>query len=177
MDLFREYGVPREPDLLSVDIDNADLWVLRALLDDGGWRPRVVSVEYNCVYPLEAPVANHWRTPWLWDRMMGASLSALTLVANTYGYSLVDVVHCLDLVFVRDDLLQGSRVPPPEHWRRHTNVTAPSKFFFLQKRVEDRKRFSEGSLVDVAVWLDTGGDEEEAARSAARLVEELGVQL
>lgn len=177
MELFKKYSVPPEPDLLSTDIDTADIWVLRALLDDGGFRPRVIAVEYNCVYPLESTVANHWRTPWLWDRMMGASLGALKLAADTYGYSLVDVVHCRDLLFVRNDLLQGSRVPPPERWRNSTNVTVGSEFFYLHPKVEDRSRISGGSIVDFAVWLETGGDEKAAAESAARQVAELGIQL
>ncbi|KAH8051329.1 hypothetical protein JL722_10780 [Aureococcus anophagefferens] len=43
--LLRRHGAPLEPDYVSVDIDSADVWVLRALLST--FRPRVVSVEYN----------------------------------------------------------------------------------------------------------------------------------
>lgn len=177
VELFHKHSVPEEPDLVAIDIDTADLWVLRALLDDGGFRPLVFAVEYNCVYPLESTVASHWRTPWLWDRMMGASLAALKLVADTYGYALVDVVHCLSVVLVRSDLLQGSRVPPLERWRNSTGVNESSAHFFLHPKVVDRARIADGSIVDVAVWLETGGDEKAAAASAARQVQELNIQL
>lgn len=44
--LFRQYGVPRTFDLLSVDIDGNDYHVLREVLRNG-YSPRVVVVETN----------------------------------------------------------------------------------------------------------------------------------
>ena len=51
--LFDKYGVPREVDYVSVDIDSIDVWVLRALLMNPAtrfgkpYRPRVISAEFN----------------------------------------------------------------------------------------------------------------------------------
>jgi hypothetical protein len=42
--VFDKYAVPREFDLLSIDIDGNDYWVWRAL---EGYTPRVVVIEYN----------------------------------------------------------------------------------------------------------------------------------
>lgn len=58
LELFRKHGVPLEPDYVSIDIDSTDLWVLRALLASPV-RPRVVSVEYNCVYGTDAVAATY----------------------------------------------------------------------------------------------------------------------
>ena len=49
--LFRRYGVPNDLDYLSIDIDSADLWLMRAILASGLFRPRLLSVEYNANYP------------------------------------------------------------------------------------------------------------------------------
>jgi len=48
--VFKKYKVPLNFDLLSIDIDGNDYWVWKAL--EGGYRPRVVIIEYNCNFPL-----------------------------------------------------------------------------------------------------------------------------
>ena len=49
VELFGKHAVPYEPDYVSIDIDSTDLWILRAVLASA-YRPRVLTVEYNCVY-------------------------------------------------------------------------------------------------------------------------------
>ena len=44
--LFQKYHVPQHFDVLSLDIDTYDFWVLAELLA-GGYRPRIVTVEVN----------------------------------------------------------------------------------------------------------------------------------
>ena len=43
--LFRDLGVPDEPDYVSLDVDTTDVWILERVLET--YRPRVVTVEYN----------------------------------------------------------------------------------------------------------------------------------
>jgi hypothetical protein len=45
-------ALQRDPDVLSLDIDGCDYYVLRSLLD-AGMRPRILVVEYNSVYGPE----------------------------------------------------------------------------------------------------------------------------
>ena len=53
--LFQQYGVPRDLDLLSIDIDRNDWYIFRSLvaprtpgdLSTARYRPRVIVVEYN----------------------------------------------------------------------------------------------------------------------------------
>jgi hypothetical protein len=47
--LFAKYGVPLEPDYVSIDLDSTDLWVFLALTKV--YRPRVMSIEYNMNFP------------------------------------------------------------------------------------------------------------------------------
>ena len=117
---FRRSGVPRELDYLSVDIDSADLWVLKAIL--AAYRPRVVSVEYNPHFeydgPLAAPIAFpdpsrmpilNGRASWNMSCYFGSSAKALVMVATAGGYTLVATEQLLDLFFVRSDLWNAKR--------------------------------------------------------------------
>ena len=103
-DVFAAHGVPLEPDYLSIDVDSIDLWLLKAILE-GGYRPRVFSVEYNSNLGVEASLTVKHGTRWEnVDTVYGASLSALNSVAEAFGYALVAVEPTMDAFFVRGDL-------------------------------------------------------------------------
>lgn len=108
--LFRKYGVPAEPDFVSIDIDSADLWVLRAILS--AYRPRVIQVEYNCNYehegfgtlafpdPATMPSvkSDRYTTRFRWGRgglgpvcYMGSSSASVTSVGRRAGYVVAGV--------------------------------------------------------------------------------------
>jgi hypothetical protein len=44
--IFEKYHIPKQFDLLSIDIDFGDFWVMHKLLSDG-YRPRVIIVEVS----------------------------------------------------------------------------------------------------------------------------------
>ena len=117
VDVFDKYNVPLETDFVSIDIDSCDLWVFRSLISSK-YRPRVVSVEYNGAFPLgiflTLPDDPTFR--WTGGQCFGASLSALNMVAQENGYTLVHVVTYLDEFFVRSDLLKSDEVPPIERF-------------------------------------------------------------
>lgn len=48
VDIFKQNQVPLRFDLLSVDIDGNDYWVLKEILSD--YQPRVIIVEYNAFF-------------------------------------------------------------------------------------------------------------------------------
>lgn len=159
VDVFVKWGVPAEPDYVSIDLDSTDLWIFRALLPR--YRAAVYSVEYNCHFPIDAAItfpddpAERWQS----DRGYGASLKALVMVAEEFGYSLVAVDPILDAFFVRNDLLDdgsGVLAPPLALWRRHTSLAFGHPLF------EPRRA---GIFVDYEVWRDTGGDVELARRA------------
>ena len=82
--LLAEHGYAGEVDLLSIDIDSYDYWVLEALT---GTSPRILVLEYNALFgperrvtiPLEQALDG---TPKGYN---GASLAALTDLAVTQG--------------------------------------------------------------------------------------------
>jgi hypothetical protein len=103
-DVFRKHSVPQEPDYVSIDVDSIDLWLLKGMLL-AGYRPRLVSVEYNANFPLTVSATVKQGTRWTnTDAVYGASLSALNMVAKEFDYHLICVEECLDAFFIRGDL-------------------------------------------------------------------------
>ena len=86
--LFARYAVPREFDLLSIDIDGNDYWVWDALVD---FQPRVVVIEYNIFFAPEERCTIPYNPTHRWDETAyhGASLGALSALGNHKGYELV----------------------------------------------------------------------------------------
>jgi hypothetical protein len=103
--LFAKYGVPETFDLLSVDIDGNDYWVWKAI---ERFTPRVVVVEYNIFFALDAACTIEYRADHVWDETAyhGASLAAFHKLGAEKGYTLV-----------------------------HTDSWAPNAFFILDREL------------------------------------------
>ncbi|OWA50366.1 hypothetical protein BV898_14885 [Hypsibius exemplaris] len=127
--IFYVNDVPIEVDYVSCDMDSHDLWVLRAILE-AGYRPRVMSSEYNVNYPLSAALTifdptvsrtgsagnnDTFSIKWL-DCAFGSSAKALWMLAKSFGYELVGRVSYLDLIFVRADLIEDWMLLPELEW-------------------------------------------------------------
>jgi hypothetical protein len=86
--LFAEAGVPRDLDLLSIDIDGNDYHVWEAVQ---AYSPRIVVVEYNGNLPLDSRLVMPRDDEHAWDGTdyFGASLGALRELAGRKGYRLV----------------------------------------------------------------------------------------
>lgn len=124
-EIFRTYGVPRELDYLSCDMDSHDLFVLEAILK-GGYHPRLITTEFNANYPLGVsitqvdptlePGGSSGYTFKFKECAWGASATALKSVADKYGYTLIGRVSLLDLIWLRNDLVKSEWVVPPFEW-------------------------------------------------------------
>jgi hypothetical protein len=88
--LIEESGFPRDVDLLSIDIDGDDIYILESL---DSMRPRVVVVEFNPTIPAHINVR---QSP---GEYFGASAMALCEVARLKGYLLAHATH-VNLFFV-----------------------------------------------------------------------------
>jgi hypothetical protein len=75
-------AVPRDFDLLSIDIDGNDYHVWEALQD---YRPKIVVIEFNPTIPNEVDFVQ----PRDMAVMQGSSLTAMTRLANAKGYRLI----------------------------------------------------------------------------------------
>lgn len=146
-------GIEGEIDLFSLDIDSNDYHVLEALKVI---RPRILVLEHNhsCPPPERyiMPRNDHYRwSPGNPD--FGASLTSLTELATTKGYSLVGCgLYSPNSFHVRNDLVQDRFEGPftPEHfWNpmnaekifsypRKTAGISTSELGKLKSRLENR---------------------------------------
>ncbi len=110
-DFFSQADVPREPDLVSIDIDGQDYWIWDALET---YRPRVIVIEYNSSLPSEARLVERVGTDHqgTFTSHFGASVGALRALGERKGYTLVHAeLAGVNLFFVRDDLVEPFEEP------------------------------------------------------------------
>jgi len=86
--LFEENGVPEDLDLLVIDIDSNDYYVWRAIHN---FRPKVVIIEMNFVFPPPQLMVVDYHPMNYWDRTHynGASIQSLYNLGKKKGYELV----------------------------------------------------------------------------------------
>lgn len=110
-DLIRASRFEPDVGLLSIDIDGNDYYVLEAIQVI---RPRILICEYNAVFGPERLISVPYRDDFQRSRAhhsnlyWGASLPAITYLANRKGYSLVGTNSAgNNAFFVRNDLVNG----------------------------------------------------------------------
>ena len=110
--LLASSGFDRDLGILSIDIDGVDYHVFEAISE---FNPRIVILEYNAVFGSErkitVPYADDFRrTKSHYSNLyFGASLAALTHLANRKGYTLVGTTSAgVNAFFVRNDLMNDS---------------------------------------------------------------------
>jgi hypothetical protein len=105
-EIFERHNVPRNLDLLSIDIDYNDFYVWKAI--DEKYRPAVVLIEYNSTHLPDEDKVVRYRPYYVGDdtNYYGASILALYRLGRAKGYSLVYAdANGVNLFFVRDDLI------------------------------------------------------------------------
>lgn len=126
---FADAGVPKEPDLLSIDIDGNDYWVWQAV---EAFRPRAVCIEYNSAIrpPTRWVMAYQPDKGWDGTNYHGASLKSLELLGAKKGYALVGCsLAGLNAFFVRQDLAAGKFCQP----FTAENHYEPSRFHLIRQ--------------------------------------------
>jgi len=112
--IFTEAGINGEIDLLSIDIDGNDYWVLEAI---NAVKPRVIIAEYNAAFGAERSITIKYDPKFQrYDKdktgmYFGVSLTALAKLAKTKGYVLIgcESTGC-NAFFVRKDIAKKSKL-------------------------------------------------------------------
>jgi hypothetical protein len=94
--ILAKTDIPREFDLLSIDIDGNDFHVWKAVRE---YDPRVVVIEFNPTIPTAVDFVQ----PADMSVNQGCSILALVNLAAEKGYELVCITQC-NCLFVRSDL-------------------------------------------------------------------------
>jgi hypothetical protein len=103
--VFQALQVPRECDLLSIDVDGNDYWLWRAL---PAYKPRVLVVEYNEYHRPPARWVMVYNPAHRWDgtSYYGASLASLGALGSDLGYALIGTEsNGVNAFFLRQDCL------------------------------------------------------------------------
>jgi hypothetical protein len=108
-DIFSRNGMTGEIGLLSIDIDGNDYWVWKAI---NNVNPSIIVAEYNSFFGCERQVTIPYNPSFVRSTAhysniyYGASISALTSLANERGYKLVASNKSgNNIFFVREDLM------------------------------------------------------------------------
>ena len=110
--LIAGLGLPRDVDLLSIDIDGNDYHVWEAITCI---EPRVVVIEYNAKFPppMEWIMTYDASHRWRGDDQFGASLESMTRLGRSKGYDLVGCnITGANAFFVRSELAAGKFALP-----------------------------------------------------------------
>jgi len=130
---FEQLGVPRDFDLLSLDVDQNTFYIWEALRE---FAPRVVVVEYNAAIPPDIDWKVRYVANRTWDgtQNFGASLKAFETLGSQLGYSLVGCdFNGVNAFFVRNDLVADkfaepftaeNHYEPPRYAHAHRRVLA-----------------------------------------------------
>jgi len=110
-ELLGAAGVPREIDVLSIDVDGIDYWIWDAI---EAVEPRIVVVEYNSALDPTRRVTKPKDAREKWDETdyFGASLGALSSLAERKGLRLAYTdLSGANAFFVREGLTTGLPAP------------------------------------------------------------------
>ena len=91
---------------MSIDVDGNDYWIWKALVD---YDPRVVVIEYNSSFPPNKYKVIKYNPKSRWDgtKYFGASLLALTKLAESRGYVLLGCeAWGINAFFVKKELIK-----------------------------------------------------------------------
>lgn len=108
--LFQKYNVPKNFDLLSIDIDFNDYWVWKTITN---YHPNVVIIEYNSSLPPTESKVVPYDSEAVWDgtNYFGASLLALQNLGNVKGYTLLGCdSKGVNAFFCKKELIDGIKI-------------------------------------------------------------------
>ena len=134
--LFKTVKIPRELDLLSIDIDGNDYWIWESLKF---YKPRVVVIEYNASLGPSAEWIMKYKSSHKYDytNYHGASLKSLEKLGQKLGYNLVGCSFSgVNAFFVRKDLVGRKFLEP----FTSENFYEPPRYY-LYRRIGHPKNF------------------------------------
>lgn len=97
-------------DLLSIDTDGNDYWLLDLLLPNH--LPAVVVAEFNAMYTDSRTIKYNPDHVWAGDSYYGFTFEAGVKLAEKHGYKVIFQIADMNMIMVRADLIDGLTIPP-----------------------------------------------------------------
>lgn len=93
--LLSKTDIPTDFDVLSIDIDGADYWILEGLKK---YAPKVIVIEFNPTIPKEIEFINARDM----SRNQGSSLRSLAKLAESKNYKVVGITIC-NIILIKNE--------------------------------------------------------------------------
>jgi len=100
------------PDLVSIDTDGNDYWIIDAIFSSNEKRPRVVIAEFNASYTDSRTIKYNPDHVWAGDSYYGFTFEAGVKLAEKHGYKVIFQIANMNMIMVREDLIKGLYIPP-----------------------------------------------------------------
>lgn len=97
-------------DLISIDIDGNDYWILDSIIPKV--QPKVIVAEFNAMYTDSRTIAYNPDHVWAGDSYYGFTFEAGVKLAEKHGYKVIFQTGDMNMFMVRADLIEGLSIPP-----------------------------------------------------------------
>jgi len=115
------HSFPKYCSLVSIDIDGNDYWILDSIfklwssvkeVNHGAYWPLIVIAEFNAAFTDSRAIKYNPDHEWGGDDYYGFSFEAGMKLAEKHGYTVIFNVANMNLIMVRNDLIEGLTVTP-----------------------------------------------------------------
>lgn len=96
-------------DIISIDIDGNDYWILDKMLPY--YKPDIVVAEFNAMYTDSRTIAYDPNHVWAGDSYYGFTFEAGKKLAEKHGYKVIFQLANMNMFMVRADLIEGLTFP------------------------------------------------------------------
>jgi hypothetical protein len=117
--LLKTYKCPKVFDMLDIDLDGTDYWILKKVLEN--YSPLLILAEFNASIPIgrSITIPNEPDFEWKGDNFFGFSFTAAKKIAEEFGYTIVHQENNMNLFMVKNEYLVGVEVPEVQYENVH----------------------------------------------------------
>lgn len=108
--IFEQYNVPHDLDILKIDIDGYDLEVLRCILKI--YKPKIIISEINEKIPPPICFEIKYKDNYEWDQShcFGYSIQSGSKVMNDNNYKILSIYELNNILCINDELCQSLQI-------------------------------------------------------------------
>ena len=124
LETLQVLNTPTEFDLLAIDIDGNDYWILQEILTKH--KPRVIVSEFNSEHPLEQSKTIEYDPAFTFDNhtdYYGYTYRAGVKLAEKFGYTIIYQQSNINLFYLRNDLVTEAPEFKTEVYRHWNGVS------------------------------------------------------
>lgn len=104
--LLKKYKCPKKIDLLSIDLDGNDYWILEEILKEH--KPNLIIAEFNAAFTDSRSIKYEPEFTWNGDDYFGFTFLAGEKLAQKFGYTICLQHADMNLFMLRNDLFKDN---------------------------------------------------------------------